>query len=185
MSTNVIEPVKKPIKEFQTKEEFDLYYSKHKEEMEAATTHMLNKLYTIKNYHITRKKGIEGLCLKKWEGSRYLKDSDMSKLDRAVTISERVEEVERHFTEQLKVCFQRLNMLMKRTDDMDEDISLLRNDVEADRPQPTIPKEVELIPKLSNDVQQLYKRLDYYQNQLNCIIEFLKSNGSTGLPSFK
>ena len=63
MDVKIIEPIKKPIKEFETVNDFNIFYHKHKEEMDAETTHVLNKKYHIKGYRITKIKGV--LCLKK------------------------------------------------------------------------------------------------------------------------
>ena len=43
------------IKEFNTPEEFDKYYLKHKEEINTKTTNQLNKEYKIKDYKITKR----------------------------------------------------------------------------------------------------------------------------------
>lgn len=66
----VIEPISKHTKEFDTVDEFNLYYNKNKEEMDKLTTHKLNKLYLIKGYRITRIKNV--LSLKKMkQNSQY------------------------------------------------------------------------------------------------------------------
>ena len=64
MDLKVIEPIKNYIKEFKTVDEFNLWYSKNKEEVDALTTHKLNKMYKIDGYRITKIKGV--LMLKKW-----------------------------------------------------------------------------------------------------------------------
>ena len=66
MDLKIIEPIKNYIKEFKTPDEFNLYYSKHKEDIDSMTTHKLNKLYHIDGYRITKIKG--KLCLKKFNG---------------------------------------------------------------------------------------------------------------------
>ena len=63
MDIKVIEPIRKPLKEFETVNDFNIFYHKHKEEMDAETTHVLNKKYHINGYRITKIKGV--LCLKK------------------------------------------------------------------------------------------------------------------------
>ena len=63
MDLKVIEPIKNYLKEFKTVDEFNLWYSKNKEEVDALTTHKLNKMYHIDNYRITKIKGV--LMLKK------------------------------------------------------------------------------------------------------------------------
>ena len=64
MDLKVIEPIKNYIKEFKTVDEFNLWYSKNKEEVDSLTTHKLNKMYHIEGYRITKIKGV--LMLKKW-----------------------------------------------------------------------------------------------------------------------
>ena len=57
MDLKVIEPIKNYIKEFNSPVEFNLWYAKHKEEVDALTTHKLNKMYLINGYRITKIKG--------------------------------------------------------------------------------------------------------------------------------
>ena len=54
----MIEPIRKPIKEFETVNDFNIYYHKHKEEMDAETTHVLNKKYHINGYNKNKRRGI-------------------------------------------------------------------------------------------------------------------------------
>lgn len=57
MDLKVIEPIKTYDKVFSSPVEFNLWYAKHKEEVNALTTHKLNKLYHIEGYRITKIKG--------------------------------------------------------------------------------------------------------------------------------
>ena len=59
----IIEPIQKPLHEFETPDEFNIYYHKHKDEMDKETTHLLNKKFSIDGYRITKIKGV--LCLKR------------------------------------------------------------------------------------------------------------------------
>ena len=63
MDLKIIEPVSKYVKEFESPEEFNVFYAKNKDEIDSQTTHMLNKKYHIKGLVITKIKG--ELCLKK------------------------------------------------------------------------------------------------------------------------
>ena len=63
MDLKIIEPIKNYLKEFKTVDEFNLWYSKNKDEIDSLTTHKLNKMYHIEGYRITKIKG--KLCLKK------------------------------------------------------------------------------------------------------------------------
>ena len=63
MDLKIIKPVEKYIKEFESPEEFNVFYAKNKDDIDSQTTHKLNKQYHIKGYVITKIKG--ELCLKK------------------------------------------------------------------------------------------------------------------------
>ena len=63
MELKIIEPVHKPLIEFDNPDEFNTYYHKHKDDIDGQTTHMLNRKYKIVGYKITKLKGV--LCLKK------------------------------------------------------------------------------------------------------------------------
>ena len=58
MDLQVIEPIKHYLKEFNNPVEFNLWYSKNKEEVDKQTTHKLNKMYHINGYRITKIKGV-------------------------------------------------------------------------------------------------------------------------------
>lgn len=64
MEVKILEPITNYIKEFQTPDEFNLWYTKNKAEVDSLTTCKLNKMYKIKGYRITKIKG--SLCLKKF-----------------------------------------------------------------------------------------------------------------------
>mgnify|MGYP001034086307 FL=1 len=80
MDIKVIEPIKHYLKEFKTVDEFNLWYSKNKDEVDALTTHKLNKMYHIDGYRITKIKGV--LMLKKWvdKGEKTSKTTDIDEL---------------------------------------------------------------------------------------------------------
>lgn len=80
MDIKVIEPIKHYLKEFKTVDEFNLWYSKNKDEVDALTTHKLNKMYFIDGYRITKIKGV--LMLKKWvdKGEKTSKTTDIDEL---------------------------------------------------------------------------------------------------------
>ena len=52
MDLKIIEPIQKPLHEFETPDEFNIYYHKHKDEMDKETTHLLNKKFSIDGYRI-------------------------------------------------------------------------------------------------------------------------------------
>jgi hypothetical protein len=95
-SVKVNEPITKPIKEFETPEDFMKFYSKHTDEINATNTIMLNKKYNIEGYHIGRRKG--EIVLNKWCGyNKYYvrKTSDVSSgsSDRITVLEEKVEQL--------------------------------------------------------------------------------------------
>lgn len=74
----ILQPITNYIKEFDSPDEFNLFYNKHKEEIDSTTTHKLNKLYHIKGYRITKIKDV--LMLKKHEEkAEYVKKHEEKK----------------------------------------------------------------------------------------------------------
>lgn len=73
MDVELIEPISKYSKVFKTPDEFNVWYSKNKNDVDKLTTHKLNKLYKIDNYRITKIQG--KLMLKKWDNDRHIKVS--------------------------------------------------------------------------------------------------------------
>ena len=63
MSIKIIEPIKEYLKVFNSPDEFNIWYTKNKDEVDTLTTHKLNKLYKIEGYRITKIKNV--LMLKK------------------------------------------------------------------------------------------------------------------------
>ena len=91
MDLKIIGPIKSPLKEFDSVDEFNIYYHKHKDEMDTETTHSLNKKFKINGYRITKIKGV--LCLKK---DRIVKpDEDKVLEDPTPTISEIMERIQK------------------------------------------------------------------------------------------
>ena len=91
MDLKIIGPIKSPLKEFDSVDEFNIYYHKHKDEMDTETTHSLNKKFKINGYRITKIKGV--LCLKK---DRVVKaDEDKVLEDPTPTISEIMERIQK------------------------------------------------------------------------------------------
>ena len=65
MDVPIVESIRSPTHVFETVDEFNMYYHKHKSEMDALTTNKLNKMYQIKDYKITKLNGV--LSLKRWD----------------------------------------------------------------------------------------------------------------------
>jgi hypothetical protein len=120
MELKIIAPITAPLNEFKTVDEFELFYSKHKEEMDATTTHKLNKMYTIENYRITKIQG--KLMLKRWEkGKTYYQkkvtpqDERLDALESQVTeFDERLGEIEKDdkYQKQIDVIRNLLNEMI-------------------------------------------------------------------------
>ena len=120
MNLKVINEIRDELKTFKTVEEFDIYYSKHKDEMSAHTTQYLNRVYKIDTndgeYRITKKncKKVDG---KITDGEIYLKkvksktsDDDLTSL-RFTSIEASVESNKASIN-QLKIDVERLTQLV-------------------------------------------------------------------------
>ncbi len=70
MSIKIIEKIEKPLKSFESVEEFSKYYDKHKAELDGITTHTLNKKYRVMGHRLTKIQGV--LQLKKIVEKRSL-----------------------------------------------------------------------------------------------------------------
>ena len=100
MEMKIIEPIRKPLKEFENPDEFNMYYHKHKDEIDNQTTHMLNRKYKINGYKITKLKGV--LCMKKI-GKNYYQQSCQHSADEEINknneLIERISIVEQRINE--------------------------------------------------------------------------------------
>ena len=63
MTLRIIEPIRDYLKVFNSPDEFNIWYTKNKDEVDSLTTNRLNKLYKIQGYRITKIKNV--LMLKK------------------------------------------------------------------------------------------------------------------------
>ena len=73
MDIKILEPIKNYLKEFNSIDEFNNFYTLNKEELDKMTTHKLNKMYHIKGYRITKIKNV--LMLKKWDETSNPQDN--------------------------------------------------------------------------------------------------------------
>ena len=102
MDLKVIEPIKNYLKEFKTVDEFNLYYSKNKDEIDSMTTHKLNKMYFINGYRITKIKG--KLCLKKYVEKENDESCELNKMKKEIellksTINEIIKVINQYITD--------------------------------------------------------------------------------------
>lgn len=89
----VLEPVKNVIKEFDTPDEFNIYYMKNKDEIDKLTTHKLNKMFKIDGYRITR---IQGTLMLRTD---YAAKKRLNKLDEMKELSDRIDELQSEYDE--------------------------------------------------------------------------------------
>lgn len=78
MELKVIEPIEHYNKEFNTVDEFNMWYAKNKSSVDALTTHKLNKLYHVEGYRITKIKG--ELMLKKWDKNKLNVEDELDNI---------------------------------------------------------------------------------------------------------
>ena len=122
MNVNIIEPIKNFIKEFNTIDEFNAFYSLHKDEMDALTTHKLNKMYYVKGYRITKIKGV--LMLKRWDTT---KNDDEEKIREEITnASTRAKEVDEYVRNDLTKKVENLSAYQKQIDNIYDEIKKLK-----------------------------------------------------------
>ena len=103
MDLKVIEPIKNYTNEFNSPVEFNLFYAKHKDEIDALTTHKLNKMYHIEGYRITKIKG--ELMLKK--------DPKLKMKEKEEAINEEINEEINELRDEIKNIKDALNKLIE------------------------------------------------------------------------
>ncbi len=54
MELKIIEPIREYLKEFDSVDDFNKFYFKHKSDIDGQTTHQLNKKFHIKGYRLTK-----------------------------------------------------------------------------------------------------------------------------------
>lgn len=113
MDIKIIEPIKKPLVEFASIDEFNIYYNKHKDEIDNETTHTLNKKFRIPGYRITKIKG--EICLKKD------KPNTPAKEDRVVMLANRVNLLTNHIEQIENTLNKVIDIINRNTQEMNED----------------------------------------------------------------
>ena len=147
MNLKVINEIRDETKIFKTVEEFDIYYSKHKDEMNNHTTQYLNRVYKIDTndgeYRITKKncKKVDG---KITDGDIYLKKVK-SKMTRQEARTPRV--------------------------NVDDDLITLRfTSIEA-----SVESNKASINQLKIDVERLTQLVNDIKDKLNNVIQVINS----------
>lgn len=105
------------LKVFNSVDEFNLYYTKNKEEMDNSTTQKLNKMYKITGYRITKKdtrdkdgklqKGI--ICLKKIK-----EETQINEVQELKKKFEEMEKQHRIIEQKITVITERFNNLLDK-----------------------------------------------------------------------
>jgi uncharacterized coiled-coil protein SlyX len=191
MDVKVIEPPT-CCKQFANIDEFNAFYAKNKEEMDKNTTQKLNKMYTIPGYHITRVKNIPGLSLKKWTGSRYIKNDQLDTFQQCLDLANNVHALEETMStqyEEFQNFVSEFNMIIAS---LEEEVSKLAKqcDLLASREKETESvtetlathkKQLDGLvtyPKLREHVRGIDKDLDTMQKQLKALYDAMKEGGS-------
>jgi hypothetical protein len=177
MDLNVVEPISEALKTFHTKEEFNRFYQQNKEKLDAITTHKLNKMYHIEGYHITKLKAHEGLSLKKWEGPRYIKNDDMNKLEKALTLSEQALNV----SENVQDLESKLQEQADMMDNMEAGIAACCKQVSAVMKEceeiQSLKKQVEQLSIQMKNMQSVKDELDKLKTKMKNLFNYLDDNG--------
>jgi DNA repair ATPase RecN len=186
MDVKVIEPPT-CCKLFANIDEFNAYYAKNKEEMDVCTTQKLNKMYNVPGYHITRVKNHPGLSLKKWTGSRYIKNNQMETFQQCLDLVNNVQALEETMSTQYEE-FQNFvsefnDVVSALTQDMDKfnkscaSIASLSDQVKKQEETiASFKKQLEIVatyPKLREHIRDMDKDLDKMQDDLKTLFQGL------------
>lgn len=143
MNVNVINQIRDEVKQFNSLEEFDLYYNKHKADFDNKTTQFLNRVYKIRlpdntEYRITKKncvkkdgKLINGeINLKKVVATKN-QDNDISELVYAninvdiTNLRNELDSTKKRFEESLSLTTKQLAELAKQITAINESIAII------------------------------------------------------------
>ena len=153
MELKVINEITTEIKNFKSIEEFDLYYQKHKDEMNNQTTQYLNRVYRIvtpegTEYRITKKN-----CSK--DGSRRVGgDIYLKKVVKVTDLRELENDV-------IKADQQALN---NRCSELTHDIENIRNDIV--QMQTNYNNITQKLASITNTVNQIAKYINEQMSQI-------------------
>jgi chaperonin GroEL (HSP60 family) len=188
MDVKVIEPPT-CCKQFTNIDEFNAFYAKNQEEMNKLTTQKLNKMYAIPGYHITRVKNVPGLSLKKWTGSRYIKNENIEQFQHCLDLANNVQPLEETISTQAEEFQSFVSGFDEIIASMEKDIAAVSQQCAAlasvQKQQETInetlisfKKQLDVLstyPKLRDHVKGIDKDLDKMQEQLKTLYDALKS----------
>ena len=114
MELKIIEPIQHYSKEFNSVDEFNLWYSKNKALVDEMTTHKLNKLYHIDGYRITRIKNV--LMLKKYDKNK-LNVEDLQ--EQSLTMSNEIENMKNDISE-IKETINKIILFLRPSENTQE-----------------------------------------------------------------
>lgn len=116
MDLPIIEPIETYEKTFNTPDEFNIFYAKNKDAIDAKTTHILNRTYLIKGYRITKIKGV--LSLKKYnpETNKYYvskKDREDAKNNEIQQLRNELQSIDAEHTRTINEMKEKISVIME------------------------------------------------------------------------
>ena len=181
MDVKIIEPIRNYLKEFNSTEEFNAFYSMHKDEMDALTTHKLNKMYHVNGYRITKIKG--ELMLKRWENKRdeeeHLKQEISQASTRATEVNDYVRNELAKKVDDLSSFRQEMQIIAQNQSKYNQDVNQLKQELKQeltknsqDIARLTISQQTQT-HHLQDQIDDLLLDIKKIKVSINDIIDFL------------
>lgn len=180
MDIKIIEPIKNYLKEFNSIEEFNNFYSLNKDELNQMTTHKLNKMYNVKGYRITKIKG--ELMLKKWDENNK-RDEEELLFDKLTKNAEEMnnrfnkntEEINNRFNKNTEEINDRFN---KNTEEINLNISKIKitTDEKLKKYQEEINGIKNDISNLNDEILEIKDDIKKIKLTMNDVINFINNN---------
>lgn len=176
MSVKIIEPIRNYLKEFNSPEEFNNFYSVNKDALNQLTTHKLNKMYHVKGYRITKIKN--ELMLKRWDDSSKEEEPKFASIDKVNSQEERLSSSQKEL-ENLKGQLQEmrnqnpnrqiqeLKMELSKYENINSKIEKLENNFN---------KNIEDIKEEQNKIKEDIKKI---KGTITDMIKFINENLSS------
>ena len=181
MDVKIIEPIRNYLKEFNSTDEFNAFYSMHKDEMDALTTHKLNKMYHVNGYRITKIKG--ELMLKRWENKRdeeeHLKQEISQASTRATEVNDYVRNELAKKVDDLSSFRQEMQIIAQNQSKYNQDVNQLKQELTGeltknsqDIARLTISQQTQT-HHLQDQIDDLLLDIKKIKVSINDIIDFL------------
>ena len=181
MDVKIIEPIRNYLKEFNSTDEFNAFYSMHKDEMDALTTHKLNKMYHVNGYRITKIKG--ELMLKRWENKRdeeeHLKQEISQASTRATEVNDYVRNELAKKVDDLSSFRQEMQIISQNQSKYNQDVNQLKQELKQeltkntqDIARLTISQQTQT-NHLQDQIDDLLLDIKKIKVSINDIIDFL------------